>query len=307
MESSPPPGPTTGDGPSFATASGTDYHETSGAHPEPQPDERRRKRTRRCWICQEDVEATYEETGFIDGMRNRRPKRQYISEDGGRLINPCHCRGSIKYVHENCLKLWMNESPNAWKCNRCQYQYQMERLTWAQRLRSPFLALTLTVAILVITVFLLGFVADPILGLWLDPVGTIADTVSSHHLPDEGIDLSSSEGWFEHFLKGIFSLGLLGFVKAFLAMSPWQWWNLRTSGIVGGGGRRAGTGRERVEGINIALVLIGVFTFLYTVWKVTRKWTEQTLDRASQRILNVRRDDGDESEESEDDEEEDGS
>ncbi|KAI1083941.1 hypothetical protein F5B20DRAFT_526103 [Whalleya microplaca] len=306
MESPLHPDPTMGGEPSFASTSGTDYARRPEAHTEPRPDERRKKRTRKCWICHEDVEATYEDTGFIDGMRNKRPRRQYISENGDRLINPCKCSGSIKYVHEGCLKLWMNESPNAWKCGRCQYRYQMERLNWAQYLRSPLVTLALTIAILLFTVFILGFVADPILGLWLDPVGTIADTVTSHPPLDEGIDLAldeeDAEGWFEHFLKGIFSLGLLGFVKAFLAMSPWQWWNLRTSGIVGGGGRRGGTGRERMENINLALVLIGVITFLYTVWKVTRKWTERILDRASQRILNVQRDNGEDDDVESDDE-----
>ncbi|KAI1097705.1 hypothetical protein F4804DRAFT_154949 [Jackrogersella minutella] len=292
--------------PSFGTASGNDYSQGPEfrRQPKAEPDANESgKHTRMCWICHEDVEPTYEETGFLDGIRNRRPKRYYISENGDRLISPCLCKGSVKYVHEGCLKLWMNENPNAWRCDRCLYQYRMERLTWAQRLRSPIVTLGLTIFILLITVFLLGFIADPILNLWLDPLGTIADSVTTGHImPDEDDLLSGESGWLGHFLKGLFSLGLLGFVKAFLIMSPWQWWNLRTSGIIGGGGgRRAGTGRDRMENINLALVLIGVFTFLYTVWKATRRWTERTLDRASQRILNVQRDNADEEESDDED------
>ncbi|KAI1376090.1 hypothetical protein F4677DRAFT_420249 [Hypoxylon crocopeplum] len=287
------------DAQSSGTATGSDYSRKPESQREPNRGDSK-KHTRMCWICHDDVEPTYEETGFLDGMRNRRPKRQYISENGDRLINPCLCKGSVKYVHEGCLKLWMNENPNAWRCSRCFYEYKMDRLTWAQRIRSPIVTLGLTILILWITVFLLGFIADPILNMWIDPVGAITDSVSSGHIfLDDDIDLSPDEaGWFEHFMKGLFSLGLLGFVKAFLVMSPWQWWNLRATGIVGGGGRRGGTGRDRMENINLALVLIGVFTFLYTVWKVTRKWTERILDRASQRILNVQRDNN----ENEDDE-----
>lgn len=168
----------------------------------------------------------------------------------------------------------------------------MERISWAQRLRSPFISLMMTLAILLITIFVLGFVADPILSLWLDPVGTITDSIipGSKFADDDVFDLGETDGWLEHLLKGVFSLGLLGFVKAFLAMSPWQWWNLRTSGVVSGGARRAGTGRQRMENINLTLVLIGVVTFLFTVWKVTRKYTQQTLDKASQKILNVQTD-----------------
>ncbi|KAI3317476.1 hypothetical protein HD806DRAFT_526997 [Xylariaceae sp. AK1471] len=260
------------------------------------------KHSRKCRICLEWVPPTYEDVGVLDGIRNRRPKRQYISEDGDRLISPCLCKGSIKYMHEGCLKLWMNENPSkGYKCDICKYEYRIERLSWAQRLRSPFISLMMTLGILFATVFILGFVADPILGLWLDPVGTITDSViSGGRFADEDVfDLGETDSWFEHLLKGVFSLGLLGFVKAFLAMSPWQWWNLRTSGIVSGGARRAGTGRERMENINLTLVLIGVLTFLYTVWKVTRKYTERTLDRASQKILNVQ---ADEDSDDEDDE-----
>ncbi|KAI0885307.1 uncharacterized protein GGS22DRAFT_142111 [Annulohypoxylon maeteangense] len=285
---------------SFGTATGSDIpgrSEQTERRPKPNTSpnaNESKKHTRMCWICHDDVEPTYEETGFLDGIRNRRPKRTYISEDGDRLINPCRCKGSVKYVHEGCLKLWMNENPNAWKCGRCHYQYRMERMTWAQRIRSPIVALTLTMLILVITIFLLGFIADPILNLWIDPVGTIAESVTSGHVGlEDDVDVLGDSGWFIHFLKGLFSLGLLGFVKAFLVMSPWQWWNLRTSGIIGGGGRRAGTGRDRMENINLVLVIIGVITFLYTVWKATRKWTEKTLDRASQRILNVQGDNND--------------
>jgi hypothetical protein len=239
--------------------------EERGSRPETNADGEP-KHSRKCRICLEWVPPTYEDAGVLGGIRNRRLKRQYISEDGDRLISPCLCKGSIKYMHEGCLKLWMNENPSkGYKCDICKYEYRIERLSWAQQLRSPLISLLMTLAILLITVFLLGFVADPILGLWLDPVGTITDTVVSggRFAGDEFMDADEVDGWFEHLLKGVFSLGLLGFVKAFLAMSPWQWWNLRTSGIVGGGTRRAGTGRERMENINLTLVLIGVFTFLY--------------------------------------------
>ncbi|KAI1210308.1 uncharacterized protein F4807DRAFT_422821 [Annulohypoxylon truncatum] len=284
----------------FGNATGNDYpgrSERTERRPDPNAEPKAsesKKHVRMCWICHDEVEPTYEDTGFLDGIRNRRPKRSYISENGDRLINPCRCKGSVKYVHEGCLKLWMNENPNAFKCNRCLYQYRMERMTWAQRIRSPIVTLGLTILILVITIFLLGFIADPILNLWLDPVGTIAESVTTGHVSlDDDDDILGDLGWPLHFMKGLFSLGLLGFVKAFLVMSPWQWWNLRTSGIIGGGGRRAGTGRERMENINLILVLIGVGTFLFTVWKATRKWTERTLDRASQRILNVQSDNND--------------
>jgi len=122
--------------------------------------------------------------------------------------------------------------------------------------------IALTVSILLGTIFVLGFIADPILNLYLDPY----DTITS--LPTRGItEIHYDEedgGWPEHFLKGLASLGLLGMVKAFFMMPPWQWWNIRHSGVFGGSnrGRRAGTGRDRLENISWTIVLVGVVTFM---------------------------------------------
>ena len=125
--------------------------------------------------------------------------------------------------------------------------------------------LLLTVVIMLTTIFMLGFVADPIINMYLDPYDTITSSIpivgrtSDYQFADE-----PAASWAEHFAKGLASLGLLGFVKAFLAMGPWQWWNLRNSGLIGGGHRRAGgTGRDRLENISWTVVMIGIFTFLY--------------------------------------------
>lgn len=43
------------------------------------------------------------------------------------LIAPCKCRGTLKYVHESCLKQWIfvkfNRSQTAF-CELCQYNFQ---------------------------------------------------------------------------------------------------------------------------------------------------------------------------------------
>jgi len=161
----------------------------------------------------------------------------------------------------------MAGTDNQFLCSICKYRYQLERMTWANRLRSPVLAFALAVLIVILSIFLLGFVADPIISLWLDPVATVGEGIGFFDSDDEGefplVDFDE-EGWSVHFVKGMFSLGLLGFVKAFFAMGPWQWWNLRSSGVIGGGARRrGGTGRDRMENINLYLVLIGVVTLFW--------------------------------------------
>jgi hypothetical protein len=114
--------------------------------------------------------------------------------------------------------------------------------------------------ILLFTVFSLGFVADPIINLYVDPMDTIYhsefwdSSAISGVLPTE-----KKASWLEHFLKGLASLGLLSFIKAIFAMSPWSWWNVRSSGIVSG----RSTGRSRLASISWVVVLIGILTFLW--------------------------------------------
>lgn len=38
------------------------------------------------------------------------------------LISPCHCKGSMGYVHLSCLERWLNQSSRSY-CELCKYQY----------------------------------------------------------------------------------------------------------------------------------------------------------------------------------------
>ncbi|KAL0940929.1 uncharacterized protein CTRU02_203692 [Colletotrichum truncatum] len=257
---------------------------------------------RTCRICFDVVHPTFEEPNVMGGFMNTAPRPIYKSEDPdcGRLISPCKCKGSQRYVHEGCLQAWRyadsTADRNFFACPTCGYQYKLQRLSWANRLSSAYAQILLTIFIFIFSVFLLGFIADPILNLWSDPMGTIADTVANVLDDIEAIndpEPEESGTWLEHFLKGFFSLGLLGFLKSFLAMTPWQWWNLRSSGLLGTTGRRGGTGRARVENINLGLVMIGAVTFMWGVWKGVRALSASALQRASDRVFDVGGDDDD--------------
>lgn len=231
----------------------------------------RRYKSRTCRICLEVVEPTTEIDDTGGRIFGSKVRVKYVSEDPelGRLLCPCKCKGSQKYVHEGCLRAWRQAAPlsdrNFWRCPTCHFEYRIERLAWGSWLSSRWTRAGLTLAIMLLTVFLLGFVADPIINMWVDPLSVIADTLSEvitdvDGLREEPLVMYPDEPvtWTYHFWKGLFSLGVLGFLKSFLAMSPWHWFNVRH----GGGRRRAGTGRDRLETINWALVIIGVVTFL---------------------------------------------
>ena len=116
--------------------------------------------------------------------------------------------------------------------------------------------------------FLLGFIADPIINLYLDPYTTVSSGPLAKlgvKTPEPIVSDNEPSTWFEHFLKGLASLGLLSFVKVLWMLGPTGWWNLRSSGLIGGGGGRApgGSGRDRLASISWIVVIIGVGTFLW--------------------------------------------
>jgi len=154
-------------------------------------------------------------------------------------------------------------------------------MTLAKNINNKLTRVALTVAIFLLAMFVMGFVADPVINLYIDPV----DTLSTGSFTEPLLDVDEAP-WFTHFIKGLASLGLLGFVKVVLAFGPWQAWNMRN--VVGGGGRgRQNTGRDRISNTFWLVVLVGVGTFLWAVYKGVRIWSRRTLEMASDKVMDV--------------------
>ncbi|KAL9586224.1 MAG: hypothetical protein Q9212_001049 [Teloschistes hypoglaucus] len=229
---------------------------------------------------------------FLQGQ----PSVSYESSDpeSGRLLRPCKCRGSSRYVHEGCLQSWRHADPgygrrNFWECPTCGFKYRLERMEWGRWISSTATQITLTVAILFFTIFVAGFVGDVIINFYLDPYWFLSSRpLAEFGAKFEPIVLSDDEppSWAEHFLKGFAGVGLVGFLKV-LFTSPWHWWNLRGSSVSGGIRRAGASGRDRMAGINWLVVVIGVTTFLYAVYKGVRAWTRRTLQKAGERVMDV--------------------
>lgn len=130
-------------------------------------------------------------------------------------------------------------------------------------------------------VYLLGFVSEPIINTYLDPPSLILNR------PVVGVSgfrsvtgaLPQAATWAEHMLRGVASLGLLGFLKVIYLLGPSSWWNLRSSGIGAGMGR---TGRDRAAQISWVVVAIGVVNFFVFTWRqvggLVRTWMEKAAD-----------------------------
>ena len=51
----------------------------------------------------------------------------YGGEEAGPLVQPCACRGSIRWIHEHCLTKWRCTSTNedaAYRCGQCLDEYR---------------------------------------------------------------------------------------------------------------------------------------------------------------------------------------
>ncbi|KAJ3518245.1 hypothetical protein NM208_g14588 [Fusarium decemcellulare] len=187
------------------------------------------------------------------------------------------------------------EARNYWQCPTCKFSYRISRLHWSSTLSSKWAQIGLTFVFCILSIFVLGFIADPLFDLWSDPIGTIGETVTSVVTDIEAMRTPLPQeptSWIEHFIKGFFSLGIVGLFKTMVSVNPFHWWQLRNSGIAGGG-RRQGTGRNRVENINLIFVLIGAFTFLMGIWKAVQKLSARVLKNVSDRVLDVGEDDDD--------------
>ncbi|AYV84554.1 MAG: putative E3 ubiquitin-protein ligase MARCH3-like [Hyperionvirus sp.] len=62
-------------------------------------------------------------------------------DDTINLISPCHCRGSLKYVHLKCLNKWVDSrNKNFTKCEICQHAYDSIKFrNWHPRVIKKFL------------------------------------------------------------------------------------------------------------------------------------------------------------------------
>ncbi|KAK4186081.1 hypothetical protein QBC35DRAFT_516476 [Podospora australis] len=287
--------------PSSTTYTGAPAPAESSQEPAPEPTPtqppRRYYKPRTCRICLEVVQPS---TELDDSLAGRifasKAQVRYVSEDPelGRLMSPCHCKGSQKYVHEGCLQAWRNAAPmndrNFWRCPTCQFEYRLERLRWGRWLSSGMLRLGITLFVMVVTVFILGFVADPIMEFVVDPLGSVVQSLFDELDEDIGIPILpedlKSDTWSFHFVKGFLSLGLLGFLKSMLAMSPFNIFNLRV-----GGRRRRGRG-VAIESVSWFAVVVGIITFLVATWKIVSHYSAKMLENASDRIVDVQQDDG---------------
>ncbi|KAI6250270.1 hypothetical protein HI914_01324 [Erysiphe necator] len=255
-------------------------------------DQQKQFSTRTCRICLEEVYPSYEVSHKnFSSFFHPVPKPRWISEDptSGRLLRPCLCRGSQKYVHELCLQKWRYanshglQKPNFWQCPTCKFQYRLQRMIWSRLIISPTVRIGITFIVIIATTFVFGFFADYIITLYTNPLITLSHISSESRaiLNQEGDDSS----WAIHFLKGFVSIGILGIMKTTLAMSPWQW--VFKGFGVGRLRRRDQPAQDVLNGIPWIIIIFGVITFFHAVWKFVTAWTNFVLEKVGESVADI--------------------
>ena len=48
--------------------------------------------------------------------------------DSDELVTPCKCRGTIRFVHQQCLLKWCRTQERPWKCELCQNKFRTKQV-----------------------------------------------------------------------------------------------------------------------------------------------------------------------------------
>ncbi|KAI5151282.1 hypothetical protein ENBRE01_2027 [Enteropsectra breve] len=78
--------------------------------------------------------------------------------DASDLISPCKCKGSVKYVHSTCLKIWRYKRgflQNTKKCETCQATYSL--MSCSLKYRIFISSATVAISLLIYSLFYLFF------------------------------------------------------------------------------------------------------------------------------------------------------
>ncbi|GAA5842093.1 hypothetical protein JCM9279_002785 [Rhodotorula babjevae] len=88
-------------------------------------------------------------------------------DDLGRLLAPCLCRGTARYVHQDCLRSWREADKlnSFYQCGQCGARYRFRQTAVTRLLIGRHAVRRLTWLLLFVSAILAGFLADPLMRL----------------------------------------------------------------------------------------------------------------------------------------------
>ena len=191
---------------------------------------------RECRYCGDEVKGAVMAKSQVNPFAMQKWQLQYTDDDPqkGKLLRPCKCKGTMRYVHEGCLNAWASsDSSRSSACPTCKVKYNRTETRGSKILTSWWLKLSVTFVILWFAMFLLGFIADPIINLYVDGASTIFEQARAPttYSRKRGVfkkvtvnEYGEIGSWTQHFMKGLASLGVLSFARVMILANPWNYW-----------------------------------------------------------------------------------
>eukprot|EP00455_Lapot_gusevi_P024616 TRINITY_DN2566_c0_g1_i2.p1 TRINITY_DN2566_c0_g1~~TRINITY_DN2566_c0_g1_i2.p1 ORF type:complete len:220 (+),score=3.68 TRINITY_DN2566_c0_g1_i2:256-915(+) len=194
----------------------------------------------------------------------------------GRLISPCVCKGSMKYVHSTCLETWRRASVNPrsyFSCENCKYKYSFRRTAIASFMRQFWVLPCLTALLFFLTCWLFGYVVKIFIYMFADAAEYYGE--DSRFL---AFDLN-------HFLHGAIGLGFVGIMS--LCFGWANALNIRAFHFPGGGGGGGG-GRSTIEAIIVGIfIFVGLCKVVWSLYGIVQVWSELMLSKAEDMVENI--------------------
>lgn len=176
------------------------------------------------------------------------------------LISPCKCKGSMKYIHRNCLNNWRNTNNIAfYECDICKYKYQFIRSTIASILRNEYIILLITMFTFIVISF--------ILGLFIAPKLSVAGTLSKYVI--------------HNIIFGGIIMGCIGFISLILSFFTYLTPRAFDNNI---------HPPNTSDGMNIMLiimVILGIFYILYNTYMIVHFIVYYNLSNVEHMVENV--------------------
>ncbi|KAF4683745.1 hypothetical protein FOZ60_008663 [Perkinsus olseni] len=192
----------------------------------------------------------------------------------GRLISPCRCKGSMKYVHVECLNQWRKVATNRdnfFQCQTCKYKYKFKRTWFAGLLTNPVIVGLCTVLVLLLLIVLCGFFGL-MLGYFFpseeEDVGFLWLLIAGHRW-----------AWYDFLLRGVTIVGLSGFAQLIFYIPRFGVENQPRGG--------------RVDVMVLIIIVAGLIKVFAELYSSVREWSEYYLAHAESLILDVPDDDDD--------------
>lgn len=157
---------------------------------------------RTCRICYETVQPRIDPSSGQSVYESSNPA-------DGRLIRPCKCSGSQKYIHEACLQSFRHHSPLQGffsKCPTCGYTCKLATSRLQTFLAHSSTLIIATITLIALSIFAGGYVAIPLLSY----------TIRFRQTLEFGVVkiswYTADRAWLDHFAQGAALTGLTGII-----------------------------------------------------------------------------------------------